>query len=64
MAKKTDRWITVPEILDELGISRRTWQRWRVRGVTPPCTKLPNRKIKIRRADYEKWLADLEERAA
>lgn len=60
MARKPEEWITVPEILAELDISRRTWQRWRARGVTPPCTKLPSRKIKVRVRDYENWLKSLE----
>lgn len=64
MTKRSNTWITVPEILDELGITRRTWQRWRALGKTPPCTVLPNRKLRIRRVDFENWLSSLEERAA
>ena len=64
MATQKSRWITVPEILEDLNITRRTWQRWRARGITPPCTKLPGRNLRIRRSDYEKWLATLEEESA
>jgi predicted site-specific integrase-resolvase len=56
--------MTVQEILDELGIPRRTWQRWRELGRTPRCTKLPNGELRIRRTDYEAWLASLEVGAA
>ncbi|WP_433328197.1 helix-turn-helix transcriptional regulator [Spirillospora sp. CA-294931] len=60
-AKKSTTWITVNEILDDLGITRRTWQRWRARGTTPPCTKLPGRELRIRRSDYNAWLSEMEE---
>jgi predicted site-specific integrase-resolvase len=63
--RRTSRqWMTVQEILDELGIPRRTWQRWRELGRAPRCTKLPNGELRIRRTDYEAWLASLEVGAA
>lgn len=64
MSQKRDRWLTVAEILDDLGIPRRTWQRWRELGLAPEAIKLPNNELRIRRAVYEAWLADLEESAA
>jgi hypothetical protein len=58
---KSQQWLTVQEILDELGIPRRTWQHWRALGRTPKhMTKLPNGELRIRRVDYDAWLADLE----
>jgi predicted site-specific integrase-resolvase len=54
-------WLTVPEILDELAIPRRTWQRWRKLGRTPKrMTRLPNGEFRIRRTDFEAWLSELE----
>ncbi len=64
MSQKRDQWLTVAEILDDLGIPRRTWQRWRELGLAPEAIKLPNRELRIRRTVYEAWLADLEEPAA
>jgi hypothetical protein len=58
---KSPQWLTVQEILDELGIPRRTWQRWRALGRTPKhMTRLPNGELRIRRKDYDTWLAELE----
>lgn len=58
---KSQQWLTVQEILDELGIPRRTWQRWRALGRTPKhMTRLPNGELRIRRADYDAWLDELE----
>ena len=57
--------LTVAEILAELGgpegpLSRRTWQEWRAKGTGPKCVKLPNGELRIRRAEYERWLAERE----
>jgi predicted site-specific integrase-resolvase len=59
--RKSPEWLTVQEILDDLGIPRRTWQGWRKRGRTPQrMTRLPNGELRIRRTDYDAWLAELE----
>jgi predicted site-specific integrase-resolvase len=62
MARRTSpQWLTVQEILDDLGIPRRTWQRWRKLGRTPKrMTRLPNGELRVRRTDYDAWLAELE----
>ena len=64
MSQKRDQWLTVAEILDDLGIARRTWQRWRELGLAPEAIKLPNNELRIRRTVYEAWLVDLQESAA
>ena len=38
---RKDDWLTVTDILDDLGIHRRTWQRWRELGLTPEAIRLP-----------------------
>ena len=42
-------WLTVAEILEDLGVPRRTWQRWRELGLAPEAIKLPNRELRIRK---------------
>lgn len=64
MNRPKDEWLTVAEILADLDIPRRTWQRWRELGRAPDAIKLPNNELRIRRTIYEAWLADLEESAA
>lgn len=64
-------WLTVADILADLGVSRRTWQEWRncehraeeaksrkprPCHCTPRLFQLPNRQIRIRKTDYEAWL--------
>jgi predicted site-specific integrase-resolvase len=59
--RKSPEWLTVQEILDDLGIPRRTWQRWRKLGRTPkPMVKLPNGEYRVRRAVFDEWLAGFE----
>lgn len=61
LSRKSPEFLTVQEILDDLGIKRRTWQRWRQLGRTPRCKRLPNGELRISRVNYEKWLDSLEE---
>jgi hypothetical protein len=61
--------LTVAEILEDLAdadgkpLSRRTWQEWRAKGKAPKCIRLPNGDLRIRRAEYERWLNEREEAA-
>ena len=49
--------MTVPEVLAALnGVPRRTFYRWRERGIGPACIKLPNGELRIARTDLEDWL--------
>ena len=48
--------LTVPELCEELGISKSTFYDWRAARKAPPCIKLPNGGIRVRRIDFEQWL--------
>ena len=52
-------WLTVDHLCAELHIARSTFYDWRAKGRAPKCHKLPNGDIRISRADYDRWLADL-----
>lgn len=60
-------WLSVPEVLALLGqhagqpLARSTWQQWRADGSAPACVRLPNGSLRIRRVDFEQWLAGLKE---
>jgi predicted DNA-binding transcriptional regulator AlpA len=57
--------MTVPQVLTALGgISRRTFYRWREIGLAPPCIKLPNGELRIRRDVLLAWLDAHSEEAA
>jgi len=55
--------MTIAEVCADLGISRSTFYEWRAKGRAPRCIKLPNGDIRINRAEYERWLASLEDAA-
>jgi predicted DNA-binding transcriptional regulator AlpA len=59
-----NRHMTVDDVLAELDVARSTFDEWRAKGRAPRCIKLPNGRIRIRRADFDAWLASCEEPAA
>ncbi|MEV6984991.1 helix-turn-helix domain-containing protein [Sphaerisporangium sp. NPDC051017] len=61
VADQREKWITVPEVLAELGIARRTWQRWRALGKTPECSRLPNGELRMKLRDFQSWMESLAE---
>jgi excisionase family DNA binding protein len=55
--------LTIAEVCADLGISRRTFYEWRAKGKAPRCITLPNGSLRIRRSEYQRWLAAHEEAA-
>jgi excisionase family DNA binding protein len=53
----------VEEVCAELNIARSTFYEWRAKKRAPRCIKLPNGDIRIRRAEFERWLDSHEEAA-
>ncbi|MFJ3989906.1 helix-turn-helix transcriptional regulator [Streptomyces sp. NPDC090032] len=56
--------LKLPEVLDEVGMSRAAFDRMRARGKAPRIRKLPNGQIRVSRADLDAWWAQCEQRAA
>jgi predicted DNA-binding transcriptional regulator AlpA len=54
---------TIAEVCADLGISRRAFYEWRAKGRAPRCITLPNGSLRIRRSEYQRWLASREEAA-
>lgn len=61
--RNPDEKLTIAEICAELKIARSTFNEWRAKGRAPRCITLPNRAVRIRRADFERWLAACQESA-
>jgi predicted DNA-binding transcriptional regulator AlpA len=55
--------MTVAEVITDLRIAPSTFYRWRQLGKAPRSIKLPNGDVRIRRAEYERWLAEREDAA-
>jgi predicted DNA-binding transcriptional regulator AlpA len=58
------RHMTIEDVCADLDIARSTFYEWRTKGKAPPCLKLPNGDLRIRRTEYEEWLAGLRVEAA
>ncbi|MFE7466416.1 helix-turn-helix transcriptional regulator [Streptomyces sp. NPDC057499] len=56
--------LKLPEVLNELGMSRAAFYRMRARAQGPRLIKLPNGQIRVRRSDLDLWWAEREESAA
>src|SRR5690349_531178 len=52
--------LTIAEICADLDISRRTFYEWRAKNRAPKCITLPNGSLRIRRIEYQRWLASRE----
>ena len=52
--------LTIAEVCADLDISRRTFYEWRAKNRAPKCITLPNGSLRIRRSEYQRWLASRE----
>lgn len=50
--------LTLRQMADELGVSYETVRTWRKRGTMPHLVKLPNRQLRVHKADLDLWLED------
>ena len=63
-AKRVERiHLTVRDVCAELGVARSTFYDWRAAHKAPPCLKLPNGDLRIKRSDFDRWLESLEQSA-
>ena len=60
-ARRPSDMLTIAEVCADLEISRRTFYEWRAKGRAPKCIRLPNGGLRIRRAEYQRWLAARED---
>nr|WP_202454974.1 helix-turn-helix domain-containing protein [Streptomyces sp. SID8367] len=49
--------LKLPEVLEEIEMSRSAFYRMRARGEAPKLTKLPNGHLRCRRSDLDAWWA-------
>jgi predicted DNA-binding transcriptional regulator AlpA len=52
--------LKLPEVLEEIEMSRAAFYRMRARGKAPRLIKLPNGQLRCRRADLDAWWAEHE----
>ncbi|GAA3065141.1 helix-turn-helix transcriptional regulator [Streptomyces glomeratus] len=61
-ARTRDEKMTVKEVIADLKVAPSTFYR-RQLGKRPRAIKLPNGDVRIRRSEYERWLAEREDAA-
>ena len=55
-----DTLLTIAQVCASLDVSRRTFYEWRAKNKAPRCIALPNGSLRIRRSEYQRWLASRE----
>jgi predicted DNA-binding transcriptional regulator AlpA len=63
VAKSREEMLTIPQVIEEIGVPRATFYRWRQCKKGPKSIKLPNGSVRIRRSELSRWLETLEETA-
>ncbi|GAA1525853.1 helix-turn-helix domain-containing protein [Streptomyces albidochromogenes] len=63
MAKSREEMLTIPQVIEEIGVPRATFYRWRQLRKGPKAIKLPNGSVRIKRSELERWMRALEEAA-
>lgn len=58
-----DEKLTIKEVIVDLKVAPSTFYRWRRLGKGPRSIKLPNGDVRIRRSEYDRWLAEREDAA-
>jgi predicted DNA-binding transcriptional regulator AlpA len=48
--------LTLAQVLEELQIPESTWYAWQAQGKGPRQVKLPNKQVRVDRADLNRWL--------
>ncbi|MET9135102.1 helix-turn-helix transcriptional regulator [Streptomyces antibioticus] len=56
--------LKLPEVLEEIDMSRAAFYRMRARGQAPRLRKLPNGQLRVSRADLDSWWQQCGENAA
>ncbi|WP_030780291.1 helix-turn-helix transcriptional regulator [Streptomyces sp. NRRL S-920] len=56
--------LKLPEVLEEIAMSRAAFYRMRARGQAPRLRKLPNGQLRVSRADLDHWWESCEQNAA
>jgi len=59
MARENDPLLTTQEVLEILGVTRNTFDKWRSSGRGPITYRLPNGKLRFKLSDVEEWFEGL-----
>lgn len=64
MSPRQPTMLKLPEVLEEIRMSRAAFYRLRARGKAPKIIKLDNGQLRVRRRDLDAWWEEHEQPAA
>jgi len=59
MTTTKDSLLTMAEVLELLGVTRSSFDKWRRRGAGPETIRLPNGQLRFRQSDLKVWIEGL-----
>lgn len=59
MTGSQDKWLTLTDVCEELGVARSSLDAWRRDDRFPKFRKLPNGGLRLRRSELDLWTESL-----
>lgn len=59
MTANGPEWLTIAQVCDDLQVTEAEWNAWRAAGDTPLHMVMPGGQLRVRAADYARWLDGL-----
>jgi len=60
VTEMAQQWVTIQQVMEELGVARSTIDKWRRDGNFPKFRKYPNGSLRVEQAAVESWRDSLE----
>ena len=60
VTEMAQQWVTIQQVMEELGVARSTIDKWRRDGKFPKFRKYPNGSLRVEHAAVEAWRDSLE----
>ena len=59
---RQSKWLKLKEVLEQIGVSRSTFDMWRAAGTAPRTYILPSGQLRFKQDEVDAWLDDRIER--
>jgi predicted DNA-binding transcriptional regulator AlpA len=53
---RQSKWLKLSEVLEQIGVSRSTFDMWRAAGNAPPTYVLPSGQLRYKQGEVDEWL--------
>ena len=55
---RQSKWLKLKEVLEQIGVSRSTFDMWRAAGTAPRTYILPSGQLRFKQDEVDAWLDD------